>query len=286
MCLLISSAWHAGVELSKGENGKARQHAPAGAGPAARRVSANSAGAGHRHKPFVVQDMFLKTGWMRFVVDMPEDDRLERMNAFAGLVVIAPEGRPHPLPDDIGRKTLLAFQGGCACRTVWSTGSAPTGENRSALRNWPRTMPIVKSSREWAWGPCRTRYCTSAALTSFPYTVWGIPCATPPQELIWRKGMLSANMTALRQCLRCTRHPPLRQKNRAAAATVTCAAGLKKPGPATSDHTGRIYRNRASTATERLKNALAVRQPAARPATGGNVRRAHQFGNKAAAARL
>lgn len=53
-----------------------------------------------------------------FVVDMPEDDRLERMDAFAEeLVVIAPEGHaPICCPDDIGRKTVLAFQGGCAYR--------------------------------------------------------------------------------------------------------------------------------------------------------------------------
>ena len=53
-----------------------------------------------------------------FVVDAPHDDRLARVEAFEErLVLIATcEHAPIHTPADIGRKAVLAFQGGCAYR--------------------------------------------------------------------------------------------------------------------------------------------------------------------------
>lgn len=140
-----------------------------------------------------------------FVVDMPEDDRLERMDAFAEeLVVIAPEGHaPIRCPEDIGRKTVLAFQGGCAYRNRlvnWFRAFGREPERIAELASYHAIVGAVIAGMGVGAVPesvlplCRTEGILS--VHPLKHTL-----CTATTELVWRKGMLSANMTALRQCL-------------------------------------------------------------------------------------
>lgn len=70
-----------------------------------------------------------------FVVDAPHDDRLERVEAFEErLVLIATcEHASSTHPADIGRKAVLAFQGGCAYRNRLVNWFRLTAGSRSIL---------------------------------------------------------------------------------------------------------------------------------------------------------
>ena len=147
-----------------------------------------------------------------FVVDMPEDDRLERMNAFAEeLVVIAPEGHsPIRCPDDIGRKTLLAFQGGCAYQNRlvnWFRAHGREPERIAELASYHAIVGgVIAGMGVGAVPDSVLHLCRSDGILSVHRLGHPLCHATP--ELIWRKGMLSANMTALRQCLHRTPEVP------------------------------------------------------------------------------
>lgn len=147
-----------------------------------------------------------------FVVDMPEDDRLERMNAFAEeLVVIAPEGHsPIRCPDDIGRKTLLAFQGGCAYQNRlvnWFRTHGREPERIAELASYHAIVGgVIAGMGVGAVPDSVLHLCRSDGILSVHRL--GHPLCHATTELIWRKGMLSANMTALRQCLHSTPEVP------------------------------------------------------------------------------
>ena len=139
------------------------------------------------------------------VVDMPEDDRLERMDAFAEeLVVIAPEGHsPICCPDDIGRKTVLAFQGGCAYRNRlvnWFRAFGREPERIAELASYHAIVGgVIAGMGVGAVPESVLHLCRTEGILSVHPLKHQLCTATT--ELVWRKGMLSANMTALRQCL-------------------------------------------------------------------------------------
>lgn len=140
-----------------------------------------------------------------FVVDMPQDERLARMAAFSEeLVVIAPEGHDAiHYPDDIGRKTVLAFQGGCAYRdrlVSWFRAFGREPERIAELASYHAIVGGVIAGMGVGVVPesvlhlCRS----DGTLSVHPLEH---PLCKATIELVWRKSLLSANMTALHQCL-------------------------------------------------------------------------------------
>ena len=149
-----------------------------------------------------------------FVVDMPEDDRLERMDAFAEeLVVIAPEGHaPICCPDDIGRKTVLAFQGGCAYRNRlvnWFRAYGWEPQHIVELASYHAIVGGVIAGMGVGVVPasvlelCRTNGMLSVHAPEHPLY-------SALTELVWRKGMASANVAAVCRCLKsCVQKPAI-----------------------------------------------------------------------------
>ena len=140
-----------------------------------------------------------------FVVDAPSDERLERMEAFTErLVLIAT--REHPpihTPDDIGRKAVLAFQGGCAYRNRlvnWFRAYGWEPQHIVELASYHAIVGGVIAGMGVGVVPasvlelCRTNGMLSVHALEHPL-------CDAVTELVWRKGMASANVAAICRCL-------------------------------------------------------------------------------------
>ena len=140
-----------------------------------------------------------------FVVDAPTDERLERMEAFTErLVLIAT--REHPpihTPDDIGRKAVLAFQGGCAYRNRlvnWFRAYGWEPQHIVELASYHAIVGGVIAGMGVGVVPasvlelCRTNGMLSVHALEHPL-------CNAVTELVWRKGMASANVAAICRCL-------------------------------------------------------------------------------------
>ena len=147
-----------------------------------------------------------------FVVDAPHDDRLERVEAFEErLVLIATcEHAPIHTPDDIGRKAVLAFQGGCAYRNRlvnWFRAYGWEPQHIVELASYHAIVGGVIAGMGVGVVPasvlelCRTNGMLSVHALEHPV-------CRAITELVWRKGMASANVAAVCRCLKsCEKQP-------------------------------------------------------------------------------
>lgn len=140
-----------------------------------------------------------------FAVDAHPDDRLERMPAFEeDLVLVAPAGHgPIREPGDIVGHTALAFKDGCSYRgrlLAWFTAYGMKPERIAEMTSYHAIMGGASAGMGVGIVP-------SVIIDLFPnrrlLSVHPIehPCGRAVTELIWRRGMLSANILALQQCL-------------------------------------------------------------------------------------
>ena len=147
-----------------------------------------------------------------FVVDAPHDDRLDRVEAFdEQLVLIATSGHaPIHTPDDIGRKAVLAFQGGCAYRNRlvnWFRAYGWEPQHIVELASYHAIVGGVIAGMGVGVVPasvlelCRTNGMLSVHALEHPL-------CSALTELVWRKGMASANVAAICRCLKsCAQKP-------------------------------------------------------------------------------
>lgn len=140
-----------------------------------------------------------------FAVDAHPDDRLERMPAFEeDLVVIAPAGhKPIHEPEDIAGHTALAFKDGCSYRgrlLAWFNAYGMQPRRIAEMTSYHAIMGGASVGMGIGIVP-------TALIDLFPnkhlLSVHPIkhPYGNAVTELMWRKGMLSANIVALRKCL-------------------------------------------------------------------------------------
>ena len=149
-----------------------------------------------------------------FVVDAPHDDRLDRVEAFdEQLVLIATSGHaPIHTPDDIGRKAVLAFQGGCAYRNRlvnWFRAYGWEPQHIVELASYHAIVGGVIAGMGVGVVPasvlelCRTNGMLSVHALEHPL-------CSALTELVWRKGMASANVAAVCRCLKsCVQKPAI-----------------------------------------------------------------------------
>ena len=141
-----------------------------------------------------------------FIADPKNDDRLECLSVFEEqLMLIAPAGhKPVHDPDDIVSGTLLAFKEGCSYRNrllSWfrSYGLEPAG--MAELTSYHAIMGGVAAGMGFGAVP-------ESVLSLFPdkHTLSINPLehslGKVATELVWRKGMQSANIASLRACLK------------------------------------------------------------------------------------
>lgn len=140
-----------------------------------------------------------------FVVDAPADARLDRVAAFEErLVLIAPCGQP-PIqtPDDIGRKAVLAFQGGCAYRNRlvnWFRAYGWEPQQIVELASYHAIVGGVIAGMGVGVVPASVlELCRTNGMLSVHDL--GHELCRAVTELVWRKGMASANVAALCRCL-------------------------------------------------------------------------------------
>ena len=140
-----------------------------------------------------------------FVVDAPHDERLGSAPAFEEeLVLIAPGGHGAiHTPDDIGRKAVLAFQGGCAYRNRlvnWFRAYGWDPEQIVELASYHAIVGGVIAGMGVGVVPasvlelCRTNGMLSVHRMEHPL-------CRAMTEFVWRKGVASANIQAMRRCL-------------------------------------------------------------------------------------
>ncbi|MDD2994436.1 MAG: LysR family transcriptional regulator [Pygmaiobacter sp.] len=140
-----------------------------------------------------------------FIVDAPADERLERVEAFnERLVLIATSGHaPIHTPDDIGRKAVLAFQGGCAYRkrlVNWFRAYGWEPQHIVELASYHAIVGGVIAGMGVGVVPasvlelCRTNGMLSVHALEHPL-------CSAVTELVWRRGMASANVAAICRCL-------------------------------------------------------------------------------------
>ncbi len=140
-----------------------------------------------------------------FVVDAPSDERLERVEAFnEQLVLIAT--REHPpihTPDDIGRKAVLAFQGGCAYRNRlvnWFRAHGWEPQHIVELASYHAIVGGVIAGMGVGMVPASVlELCRTNGMLSVHALEHHLCNAVT--ELVWRKGMASANVAAICRCL-------------------------------------------------------------------------------------
>jgi len=140
-----------------------------------------------------------------FVVDAPIDARLDRIAAFEErLVLIAPCGQP-PIhtPGDIGRKAVLAFQGGCAYRNRlvnWFRAYGWEPQQIVELASYHAIVGGVIAGMGVGVVPASVlELCRTNGMLSVHDLEHSLCRAVT--ELVWRKGMASANVAALCRCL-------------------------------------------------------------------------------------
>jgi DNA-binding transcriptional LysR family regulator len=141
-----------------------------------------------------------------FIADPKADERLECLPVFEEeLALIAPAGhKPVHEPDDIASGTLLAFKEGCSYRNrllSWFRSYGLEPARIADLTSYHAIMGGVAAGMGFGVVP-------DAVLRLFPdrrtlsVTPLEHSLGKVTTELVWRKGVLSATMTALRACLK------------------------------------------------------------------------------------
>ncbi len=139
------------------------------------------------------------------VADAPRNGKLETAAVFSErLVLIAPKGHPDiRTPADIGNKTALTFQEGCSYRRRlldWFRDHGDQPDRIAELASYHAILGGVSAGMGVGVVP-------EAVLRLFPapraLTTHALapPYGETTTELVWRKGMLSANVRALQACL-------------------------------------------------------------------------------------
>lgn len=140
-----------------------------------------------------------------FIADTPADKRLEKVVAFQEqLVIVAPKDH-HIIntPQDIKKRTLLVFKDGCSYRDRlinWFLEHNVKAERIAELSSYHAILGGISAGMGVGIVP-------KAVVDIFPdkQTLSSHPLAQPmanaTTDLVWRKGMLSANIAALQSCL-------------------------------------------------------------------------------------
>lgn len=140
-----------------------------------------------------------------FIADAPKDDRLERIAVYEeALVLISPANhKPIKKPGDIKDSTVLAFKDGCSYRdrlVSWFHAADIQPMRIAEMSSYHAILGGVSAGMGVATVP-------TPILSLFPqknllrvHRISGA-IGKPVTELIWRKGMLSSNITALRKCI-------------------------------------------------------------------------------------
>ncbi|UYZ83657.1 LysR substrate-binding domain-containing protein [Entomomonas sp. E2T0] len=140
-----------------------------------------------------------------FIADTPADDRLDKLGVFKEqLVIVAP--KDHSVintPQDIHKKTLLVFKDGCSYRdrlVRWFVEHDVKTERIAELSSYHAILGGVSAGMGVGIVP-------EAVLKLFPdkqtLSVHKLSksIGSAVTDLVWRKGMLSANIAALQSCL-------------------------------------------------------------------------------------
>lgn len=140
-----------------------------------------------------------------FIADTPADKRLEKVVAFQEqLVIVAPKDH-HIIntPQDIKKRTLLVFKDGCSYRDRlinWFLEHNVKAERIAELSSYHAILGGISAGMGVGIVP-------KAVVDIFPdkQTLSSHPLAksmaNATTDLVWRKGMLSANIAALQRCL-------------------------------------------------------------------------------------
>ena len=144
-----------------------------------------------------------------FIADTPPDARVERAETFAEeLVIITPPGHPAVRdPEDIGRKTLLAFKDGCAYRSRligWFRSHGREPEKVAGLASYHAILGGVAAGMGVGVVPTGILdiFPEKDAIAAHPFP---LPFGRAVTELVWRGGMFSANIEALLGTLQASR---------------------------------------------------------------------------------
>ncbi|WP_405079953.1 LysR substrate-binding domain-containing protein [Pectobacterium carotovorum] len=140
-----------------------------------------------------------------FLADAPQDDRLERLSIFEEeLFIIAPAGQKAiHTPDDIRNSTVLAFSDGCSYRDRllnWYLAHQRKPQRIVEMTSYHAILSGVAAGMGVGIVP-------AVLLTLFPdRSLIGTHAISGSEsrivtELLWRKGMRSANLSALLTCL-------------------------------------------------------------------------------------
>ena len=140
-----------------------------------------------------------------FVIDTPADGRLERAVAFEEeLVLVTPAGH-HPVrePVHIECNTALVFQDGCSYRNrllswFWSHGREPARVVEFASSHAILGGVIAGMGVGMIPASVLDNYQSRDGLAVHPLPP---PFGKSLTELVWRKGMVSANLSSLRESL-------------------------------------------------------------------------------------
>lgn len=140
-----------------------------------------------------------------FISDPPVDDRIEHTPVFKEeLVLIAPEGhKPIHQPSDVGHTTVLAFKDGCSYRNRlirWFQEYDAAPEKIADLTSYHAIMGGAAAGMGVGLVPASVvgLFLKKEALTihRVAHPLWKAPTV-----LVWRSGMMSANIAALQECL-------------------------------------------------------------------------------------
>lgn len=139
------------------------------------------------------------------IADAPFDSRLERMSVFTeALMIIAPASQENiNTPDDIASDTVLAFSDGCSYRDRllnWYNAYQQVPHRIVEMTSYQAILGAVAAGMGVGVVPTvlLAMFPQQHLIRSYPLP---LPFGTVTTELLWRKGMLSANISALMTCL-------------------------------------------------------------------------------------
>ncbi|WP_300157387.1 LysR family transcriptional regulator [Solidesulfovibrio sp.] len=139
------------------------------------------------------------------IADAPRNDSLETVAVFTEqLVLIAPEGHPDiRTPADIRNKTALAFREGCSYRRRlldWFHDHGDAPDRIAELASYHAILGGVSAGMGVGVVPETVLRLFPAPQTLTTHAL-APPYGAATTELVWRKGMRSANVRALQVCL-------------------------------------------------------------------------------------
>ena len=136
-----------------------------------------------------------------FIADPPDDERVEYTLVYEEkLVFVGPEGRkPINKPGDIAKSTILAFNDGCSCRhrlLDWFREYGMEPERVADLTSYQAILGGAAAGMGIGIVPASVvdLFSQKEMLSVHPFDH---PLATARTTMVWRKGMKTANITAL-----------------------------------------------------------------------------------------